>query len=112
MKVPADRVGQLASCESCKQEITLDRPSGRSSSINEYGQVTPATMAHIKSQAVLSREMIGIGYLLALLLPLVGFVVGIYFLTKNQFNHGIGCMIVSLIGSGLWFGVVSSIGWL
>ena len=55
------------------------------------------------AQGTVTDKMIGIGYLLAFFIPIIGFIVGIYFLAKNQFGHGIGCMIVSLCSNGLLF---------
>jgi hypothetical protein len=109
LKVPSDRIGQLSTCEQCKEEITLDLPNSGLSNQPGYGRLSPATMAFISTQAGVSDKQIGIGYLLAIIIPLIGFVIGIYFLSKNQFGHGICCMIVSLIANALWFTAVVSV---
>jgi hypothetical protein len=48
-------------------------------------------------------RVIAFGYLLSIIVPIVGFVFGIFFLFKNQILHGALCMIVSLISADLWW---------
>ena len=104
IKVPADHIGELSSCPHCKEEITLDLPNYEPN--RNYSATSPATVAQVTNGV--SQERIAIGYLVALIVPLIGFVIGIYFLAKNQFGHGIGCMIVSLIANTLWFLAIMS----
>ena len=76
------------------------------------GEVQKSTVKFVfnpkKAAGNVPSKRIAVGYLLALLIPLIGFVVGIYFLAKDEFRHGIGCMLVSLIGDGLWLAVMLS----
>jgi DNA-directed RNA polymerase subunit RPC12/RpoP len=50
-------------------------------------------------------QVIAVGCLLSILVPIVGFIFGVFFLFKNQILHGALCMIVSLISTGLWLSV-------
>jgi DNA-directed RNA polymerase subunit RPC12/RpoP len=56
-----------------------------------------------KNQAsTIDFQVILVGYLLSIIVPVVGFVLGIYFLFKNEIQHGVLCMLISLVGGGLW----------
>jgi len=57
-----------------------------------------------------ASQIIGLGYFMALLFPLIGFVFGAFFLFKQEVRHGGLCMVVSLLGAGLW--VLAFASWL
>ena len=105
IKVPAERIGELSTCEHCQQEITLDLPNYDPNRM-AYSPPSPATLAVIQQKV--SPQMIRTGYWMAVLFPIIGFVLGIYFLTKDRFDHGIGCMVVSLVASGIWWGILAA----
>ncbi len=46
--------------------------------------------------------IIAMGYLLAVLLPAVGFFVGVYLLFKNQHGHGAAVMAMSSAFAAIW----------
>ena len=48
------------------------------------------------------------GYLTAIFLPLIGFIIGIILLTKNRPGSGIGCIIVSVICGIIALAIFSS----
>ncbi|HEY1718571.1 MAG TPA: hypothetical protein VGH42_09820 [Verrucomicrobiae bacterium] len=80
-----------ARCPDCEGEVKLS-------------QAKFAPVPIQKTPTVESR-VIAVGYLLSILVPIVGFIFGVFFLFKNQILHGALCMIVSLISTGLWLRV-------
>jgi len=46
--------------------------------------------------------MIMAGYALAILLPVVGFFIGLYLILKNQTGHGVAAMALSCLAGTLW----------
>ena len=50
------------------------------------------------------------GYLTAIFLPLIGFIIGIILLGKNRPGSGICCIIVSLVCGSIWLAVISGMG--
>ena len=55
------------------------------------------------------KKLVLAGYLLSILIPVVGFFYGIFLMFKDAVAHGVACMIVSLIFNYLWFELVVSI---
>lgn len=43
------------------------------------------------------------GYISAVVTPLIGFLIGGYFVSKKQFNPGIPIIVLGLFGCGMWF---------
>jgi DNA-directed RNA polymerase subunit RPC12/RpoP len=54
-------------------------------------------------------NLIAAGYIMAILMPLVGFIIGIILLAKNRVGSGIGCIIVSVICAFIAFAILSSL---
>jgi hypothetical protein len=48
------------------------------------------------------------GYLTAIFMPLIGFIIGIILLAKNRPGSGIGCIIVSAVCGFIWMAIISS----
>jgi DNA-directed RNA polymerase subunit RPC12/RpoP len=46
--------------------------------------------------------IIALGYVLAIVLPAVGFFVGVYLLFKNQHGHGAAAMAMSVVFGAIW----------
>jgi hypothetical protein len=42
------------------------------------------------------------GYLLSVVVPLVGFIFGVFLLFRSQILHGVLCMVASIVSSVLW----------
>lgn len=45
---------------------------------------------------------IAAGYAFAILLPVIGFFIGVYLAIKNEVGHGVAAMALSCIASSLW----------
>jgi DNA-directed RNA polymerase subunit RPC12/RpoP len=54
-------------------------------------------------------NLIAAGYITAILMPLVGFIIGIILLAKNRVGSGIGCIIVSVICGFIAMAIFSSL---
>jgi hypothetical protein len=54
------------------------------------------------------QELTKVGYLLAILLPFVGFFFGFYLMFKNRPGEGVVCMVLSLVFSAIWWMVIVS----
>ena len=50
--------------------------------------------------------MIMAGYALAILLPVVGFFIGLYLILKSQAGHGVAAMALSCVSSALWVALI------
>jgi predicted RNA-binding Zn-ribbon protein involved in translation (DUF1610 family) len=48
------------------------------------------------------------GYLTAIFMPLIGFIIGIILLAKNRPGSGICCILVSAICGFIWMAIISS----
>ena len=55
-----------------------------------------------------SSGVITAGYVCAVLLPLVGFIIGIVLLAKGKAGHGIGAIVLSIFCFFFWIGVMSA----
>ena len=42
------------------------------------------------------------GYLLAILLPVIGFFIGLYLVLKKQHGHGVAAMALSFVAGAIW----------
>lgn len=89
----------------------IPETDARCPSCGEQAQKSQARFAPTRPQnaSTAASKTIALGYLMALLFPLVGFVFGAFFLFKDQVKHGALCMIVSLISSSLWWGALISL---
>lgn len=47
-------------------------------------------------------KIIAIGYLMAVILPVVGFFIGVYLLFKKQHGHGAAAMAMSALFGSIW----------
>jgi hypothetical protein len=45
------------------------------------------------------RDVIALGYVLAVLVPLVGFILGIVLIAKGRSDHGIGAVVISILAA-------------
>lgn len=53
-----------------------------------------------------SQGVIVSGYVLAFLVPLIGGIVGLYLLLKNEAGHGIGILVLAVCSFFFWMGVL------
>lgn len=49
------------------------------------------------------------GYLSAIVIPLVGFFIGIYLMAKGEHGHGVAAMALSVIASLVWITLITSL---
>jgi hypothetical protein len=85
-EVEDHRYGLTAECPHCHQqtELKLRRWKGWNPIPN-------------LSSAGVSESMIGLSYLSALLVPFIGFFMGIYLVTKKESGHGLTCIALSIL---------------
>jgi predicted RNA-binding Zn-ribbon protein involved in translation (DUF1610 family) len=112
LEIAAENVGQFAPCPHCGEEIPLEKPAQedfviKSSNLAQYQQVRnrAATQAATGTTPEL-KQLVKVGYLLAIIMPLIGFFIGLFLLFKNRPLDGILCMVLSLIFSGIWAAVL------
>jgi predicted RNA-binding Zn-ribbon protein involved in translation (DUF1610 family) len=108
LEVAADDVGRFAPCPHCGQEIPLEKPVKedfviQSSKVAQYHQARNRT-AHAAATGTTTeiKELAKVGYLLAIVIPLVGFFFGFYLMLKNCPTEGVVCMVLSVFSSAVW----------
>ena len=106
LEVAAADVGKLAPCPHCGEEIPLEKPvqedfAIKSSNMAQYQHVRNRSAAHAAASGTTPelQQLIKVGYLLAIVLPLVGFFFGFYLMFKNRPTEGVVCMVLSLVFS-------------
>ncbi len=103
IKFPKEQFGQLAACPHCAEEIVFEPgapASGYAATARFTSPSAPASMQRV--QADTANQLIAVSYLLAILIPIVGFIMGIVLLAKNQVGPGIGCLLTSAVCGLLW----------
>jgi uncharacterized membrane protein YvbJ len=63
-----------------------------------------------KSDGTINKSVIIISYVAAIIIPLIGLIMAIYFLVKKNVVHFVGLLLVSLIMWGFWTGVLTALG--
>jgi hypothetical protein len=53
----------------------------------------------------LENNFVVAGYLAAVLLPIVGFFIGLYLITQKESGHGAACMGLSVLAGIFWLAV-------
>ena len=54
-----------------------------------------------------SEGNIAAGYIVALIVPFIGFFVGIYLIAKKQPGHGVACMAISVVACLFWIAALN-----
>jgi hypothetical protein len=80
------KYGTKVECPHCSQITTLRMPRGR--------VWTPAPTFRTGE---VSETMIGLSYVSAVLMPFIGFFMGLYLLTKKESGHGLTCIALSIV---------------
>ena len=96
--------GRIAVCAHCGQETMLYIPAAARA-------VSAPCNAAPQSQADAGDDLGGLvlaGYLTAIFLPLIGFIIGIILMAKNRPGSGIVCAVLSVVATGFWFTAFSS----
>ena len=57
---------------------------------------------------VTRRTIIG-AYVAAVVIPIVGFILGIYLLVKREVGHGIGALVLSVVMTMFWSGFLQGL---
>lgn len=63
-----------------------------------------------KTEESTNKGVIIISYVAAIIIPLIGLIMAIYFLVKKNVVHFVGLLLVSLIMWGFWTGVLTALG--
>ena len=66
--------------------------------------------ANYEKKTPLTRSQIIWFYVAAVLMPAIGFWLGIYALVRAQFGHGVALIIISAITWEFWFTLISELG--
>lgn len=91
---PPHLVGQDVTCPHCGRETTLLLPRA------EPRVATVSVQAKDSAHGDVGG-LVAAGVLTAIFLPLVGFIIGIILLAKNQIGSGITCIVVSIVCFGI-----------
>lgn len=96
---PIDMHNEEVECPHCHKATTLivSRPEQRIRAINSPldKSADPKNTTNKSEQGDL-EGLIMAGYVTALLLPIVGFIIGVILLSKNRTGSGLGCIIMSI----------------
>jgi hypothetical protein len=110
-----EMIGQWTDCPACREQIPLEKTeqlTDSKASLAGLYQGVRNRNAIESSKKELSKEVRGMvqaGYVLAFLLPIVGFFFGLFLMFKNAVAEGVACMILSLLFSYLWFELIFAI---
>ena len=115
IEFPEEMTGQWTDCPGCHEQIPLEKTAeltdSKASMAGLYQGVRNRNATE-SSKSELSKELrqlVQAGYLLAFLLPIIGFYFGIFLMFKNAVTQGVVCMILSLLFSYLWFELILAI---
>jgi len=117
IEFPKEMSGQWVDCPGCREQIPLEKTvqvtENRASLAGVYHGVRNRTAIDSPKNELSKemRRMVQTGYLLAFLFPIIGFFFGLFLMSKNTVSQGVGCMILSLIFSYLWFELILVIFW-
>lgn len=89
-------------CSECGEKV-----SPRAVICPSCGVETGVPRSDQKPTSSVSDGTIMGGYICSFLIPVVGFIVGIYCLAKDKAGHGIGMLVVSILSSWFWVGVMT-----
>jgi predicted RNA-binding Zn-ribbon protein involved in translation (DUF1610 family) len=92
---------QVFECPNCKTEVMI--PKRRM-----VPRVVVARPMIMSRPETVSQGNIIAGYALAVIVPFIGFFVGIYLLAKKEPGHGVACMAISILAAVIWFSVLMS----
>jgi hypothetical protein len=91
----AEAMGKTTACPDCEKETRFDLRANAP---------LPAAM---RAESGVSEGIIFCGYLGAVLMPFIGFFIGIYLLAKQQAGHGAAIMAISVLCSTIWLAILS-----
>jgi predicted RNA-binding Zn-ribbon protein involved in translation (DUF1610 family) len=92
---------QVFECPKCKTDVII--PKRRM----VPRVVAPRPVIASRPETVSQGNIIA-GYALAVIVPFIGFFVGIYLLAKKEPGHGVACMAISILAGFIWFSVLMS----
>jgi hypothetical protein len=69
--------------------------------------VAPAAIRQVVMPSAVPDWMLGVGYAGALMLPVVGFVIGVIVASKGKPGHGVAMMVLSVVVVGIVLGSYS-----
>ena len=94
-------------CKSCGKEILAEAVVcvGCGVATDKGKESTVDT----KKEASIKNEII-CGWIGAVVMPIVGLIVGLILLTKGKVVHGIGQIVLSIFMSFFWYGFFSAMG--
>jgi DNA-directed RNA polymerase subunit RPC12/RpoP len=105
---PLDLHNTEAACPHCGKTTTLIVPRVRAAAPDSAPVVIAAPASAKNSPYGDLGGLVLVGYLTAIFMPLIGFIIGIILLTKNRPGSGIGCIIVSVICGFIALAIFSS----
>ena len=101
--------GRIADCPHCGQETTLYIPAPAKAVARAVAAPMPEWQRTAAAPVSLDGLIIA-GYLTSIFMPLIGFIIGIVLLGKNQLGSGMVCMILSIIAGAFWLTVILHMG--
>jgi hypothetical protein len=106
---PIDLHNTEVECPHCHKATTLLIPSPESRIRAIPAPAAPAPQGQTSAYGELGGLVLA-GYLTAIFMPLIGFIIGIILLGKNCPGSGISCIIVSLVCGSIWLAIISNMG--
>ncbi len=89
-------------CKHCGEFLdSKPRAQGFSPATKSIHQATPVEAATVSQGNIIA------GYSLAIIVPFIGFFVGIYLLAKKQPGHGVACMAISVVACLFWIALMN-----
>jgi hypothetical protein len=95
---------QIFECPNCKAEIMIPKPRKGPRIV----RTAPLRVTVPTKPEGVGQESIIAGYAIAIIVPFIGFFVGIYLLAKKEPGHGVACMAISILAAWFWCAMLFS----
>jgi hypothetical protein len=88
-----------------KQSLICIKCGTKNPTIKEEREYSHDRYRERSEDAPVASWVIVVAYLLAILMPIMGFILGIVLLCRRETGHGIGALILSIFSAICWAGV-------
>jgi len=105
---------RAAACPHCGAPITGVSPAINTNGTIRFKQSLTARTPNLPQApwAPAEAESVGDGniaaaYIISIIVPFVGFFVGIYLMAKKEPGHGVACMALSIFSFFVWYAIMN-----